>query len=81
MNSFPWWGSVILAIGSYYGLKYGSHYVLAPNSPLFGLIPLFAPLSAMGFLLLAGKQLYDSDGKPSPSSPESPDTSETDKEE
>lgn len=81
MISFPWWGSVFLAIGAYCGLKYGTPYIIAPDSPLSGLIPLFAPLCAMGLLLLAGKQLYDNDGGQKNSPPEGSDSLETDKDE
>jgi hypothetical protein len=63
MKNFPWWGSVLLAILTYCGLKYGSARIIATDSALGGLVPLFAPLAAMGFLLLAGKQLYDTDHK------------------
>lgn len=65
-NRFPWWGSIILAILGYTGLKYGVPKLITEDSalaPLVGLVPLLAPLLAIGFLLLAGKQLYDSDGE------------------
>ncbi len=81
MKKFPWWGSVLLAIASYFGLKNGAQYILAEDSPLFGLIPLFAPLIAMGFLLLAGKQLYDDEGVQTPPSDENPDSYEKEKQE
>lgn len=58
---FPWWGSVLLAVISYSGLKYGLPRLVDHSSPLIALVPMLAPLSAMGFLLLAGKQLYDTD--------------------
>lgn len=61
MIRFPWWGSVILAIIGYIGLKYGVVYLLEPESRLSGLLPQFAPVVAMGLLLLAAKQLYDND--------------------
>ena len=59
MKGFPWWGSVLLAILAYCGLKYGVRELLPPGHRLIGLFQLFAPLAAMAFLLLAGKQLYD----------------------
>lgn len=61
MIRFPWWGSVILAIIGYIGLKYGVVYLLEPENRLSGLLPQFAPVVAMGLLLLAAKQLYDND--------------------
>jgi hypothetical protein len=63
MRRFPWWGSVLLAILSYFGLKHGSLQIIAADSALADLLPLFAPLASMGFLLLAGKQLYDTEHK------------------
>ena len=59
MSRFPWWISVVLAIGSYYGCKYGLVRIVGAEAPLAGLFELFAPIIAMGFLLLAAKQLYD----------------------
>ena len=59
MSRFPWWISVLLAIGSYYGCKYGLVSIVGEEAPLAGLFELFAPIIAMGFLLLAAKQLYD----------------------
>ncbi len=61
MSRFPWWCSVLLAILTYCGLKYGAPKIVAGDNTLAGLLPLFAPLAAMGFLLLAGKQLYDTE--------------------
>lgn len=61
MNRFPWWGSVLLAILAYYGLKFGVKELLPEDHRLTGLFQLFAPLTAMALLLLAGKQLYDHD--------------------
>lgn len=74
MNRFPWWGSVLLAILAYWGLKYGVRELLSEEHRLTGLLQLFAPLAAMALLLLAGKQLYDhdgeADGKPEDESPD-----------
>jgi len=59
-----WWVSVLLAIAAYCGLNYLVPELCPANSPLFNLCqaaPTFAPLAAMPFLLLAAKQLYDSD--------------------
>ncbi len=56
---FPWWVSILLAIASYYSCKYGLVTIVGEEAPLTGLFELFAPIIAMGFLLLAAKQLYD----------------------
>ena len=61
MSRFPWWGSVLLAILAYCSLKYGVIQLLPAEKRIVALSQLLAPLSAMGFLLLAGKQLYDND--------------------
>lgn len=60
----PWWISVLLAIGSYCTLKF-----VVPELPLTNITlqklaqaaPSFAPLATIPFLLLAAKQLYDTD--------------------
>ena len=60
----PWWVSVLLAIMSYCSLKYLVPELHLPNPTLEKLshaAPSFAPLAAIPFLLLAAKQLYDSD--------------------
>ncbi|MFV0437090.1 MAG: hypothetical protein ACK5PS_06835 [Desulfopila sp.] len=56
---WPWWLSVGLAIASYCLLKYGASALLPGDHRLTGLLPLLAPLAAIGLLLLAAKQLYD----------------------
>lgn len=60
----PWWVSVLLAIVSYCALKYLIPE-LQPTSPtlkiLFQAAPSFAPIVTIPFLLLAAKQLYDTD--------------------
>lgn len=61
MIRFPWWGSVLLAIATYYGCKHGIPQFLGEDHRLADLGQLLAPITAMGFLLLAGKQLYDGD--------------------
>jgi hypothetical protein len=64
MKYFPWWAAIIAAVISYTGLKYGVAKVSQPGSllaPLAAIIPTLAPLAAIGFLLLAAKQLYDGD--------------------
>lgn len=61
MNRFPWWFSVLLAILCYYSLKYGLPQLIAADERLSDLLSLLAPISAIGFLLLAAKQLYDGD--------------------
>lgn len=62
-TNWPWWLSLLLAVITYAGLKYG-----LAGSPLAKL----APLVAIGFLLLAAKQLYDGDPiqQPSPDEPQ-----------
>ncbi|HBG21161.1 MAG TPA: hypothetical protein DDY32_18310 [Desulfobulbaceae bacterium] len=63
---FPWWGSVLLAIVCYCTLNYlvpqfePAHPVLAE---LVKAAPFFAPIVAIPLLLLAAKQLYDTDKK------------------
>ena len=59
MKRFPWWGSVILAVAAYYGLKYGIPKFMPIDSSTARFLALLAPLAAMALLLLAGKQLYD----------------------
>lgn len=63
MIRLPWWGSVIIAALGYIALKYGAVQLLEPENRLSGLLPQFAPVFAMGFLLLAAKQLYDDPDK------------------
>ena len=63
-NRVPWWVSVLLAIGSYCSLKYIAPELHLENPALQKLsqaAPSFAPLVTIPFLLLAAKQLYDSD--------------------
>lgn len=73
MSRLPWWGSVLLAVAVYCGLKYGLPSLLPDDHRLLGLLELLAPLAAMALLLFAGKQLYDhppisgdADREPSP---------------
>lgn len=60
----PWWLSVLLAVICYCTLKYLVPQ-LQPTSPalakLFQAAPSFAPIVAIPLLLLAAKQLYDTD--------------------
>ncbi len=70
MKRFPWWGSVILAIITYYGLKYGLATYLGDTAPLVRFARLLAPILTVGFLLLAAKQLYDDDAEEPPPSDE-----------
>lgn len=60
----PWWVSVLLAILCYCTLKYLVPQ-LQPASPglarLFQAAPSFAPIVTIPLLLLAAKQLYDTD--------------------
>ncbi len=71
---FPWWISVLFAIGSYYLLKYVVPNLTPGNTTLQKLVqaaPAFAPLATIPFLLLAAKQLYDTDiKKEEPEQPE-----------
>lgn len=68
---FPWWLSLLIAIGSYCTLKYILPTIQTTHPVLQHLTkaaPILAPIIAILFLLLAAKQLYDSD------LPTSPDT-------
>ena len=62
MKGIPWWFHVLLAIVCYNGLKYGlpalSKTVVAVQ-PFLELLPTAAPLSAIVFLLIAAKELYE----------------------
>ena len=60
----PWWVSVLLAIVTYCSLKFLVPELHLQNPTLQKLsqaAPSFAPLVTIPFLLLAAKQLYDSD--------------------
>lgn len=60
----PWWVSVLLAIASYCTLKFAVPELPLTNVTLQKLAqaaPTFAPLATIPFLLLAAKQLYDTD--------------------
>jgi hypothetical protein len=60
----PWWGSILMAILVYCGLMYGVPELHLSNPTLQMLAqaaPSFAPILAIPWLLLAGKQLYDND--------------------
>lgn len=56
---WPWWFSVLLSILSYTGLKYGLPLIAGEEVLPEEFLKMLAPLTAMGFLLLAAKQLYD----------------------
>ena len=59
-----WWVSILLAITAYMGLKYLIPGLGQEGSSFFTLCqaaPKFAPLAAIPFLLLAAKQLYDTE--------------------
>jgi hypothetical protein len=63
-NRIPWWVSVLMAIGSYCCLKFivpELHLEDPTLQKLSQAAPSFAPLVTIPFLLLAAKQLYDSD--------------------
>jgi hypothetical protein len=58
---FPWWGSVCLAVVSYVSLTYGVPLIAHEHPELQQLsqfAPSLAPIITIGFLLLAGQQLY-----------------------
>ncbi len=55
----PWWLSALLAVFSYYFLKYLSPDFLPTN--LGNFMPTLAPIIAMGFLLHSGAMLYEGD--------------------
>jgi hypothetical protein len=60
----PWWINILLAIGSYCGLKFivpELHFTHPTLQSLAQAAPAFAPLATIPFLLLAAKQLYDVD--------------------
>ena len=60
----PWWGSVLLSIFFYCGLKYGFPELQLADPGMQKLAqaaPSFAPILAIPFLLLAAKQLYETD--------------------
>lgn len=57
----PWWLSALLAVCSYYFLKYLSSEFLPPN--LGNFMPTLAPIIAMGFLLHSAAMLYEGDKK------------------
>ena len=60
----PWWVSILMAIGSYCSLKFvvpGLHLTDPAWHKLSQAAPSFAPLVTIPFLLLAAKQLYDTD--------------------
>jgi len=64
-----WWVSVLLAIASYYCLKYLAPQLQFTNRTLQNLAvaaPGLAPMAAIVFLLLAAIRLYDTDDKESP---------------
>lgn len=64
IRHIPWWVSIICAITTYCTLKYILPD-LAPGSQklndLFQFGPVAAPVLTIPFLLLAAKQLYDTD--------------------
>ena len=63
---FPWWGSILLAVVSYCALRYLVPLLQPAHPPLARLVdaaPFFAPIVAIPLLLLAAKQLYDTDKK------------------
>lgn len=65
-HRFPWWGSVLLAIVCYCILKYLVPQFQPAHPALAKLVhaaPFFAPIVAIPLLLLAAKQLYDTDKK------------------
>ncbi len=61
MKKIAWWHSVIAATLFYYGLKYWIPDLFEATEQTRDFLELLAPISAMGLLLLAAKQLYDTD--------------------
>ncbi len=60
----PWWASILMAIVFYCALKYGIPRLYLTHPALQQLAqaaPTFAPILAIPWLLLAAKQLYDTD--------------------
>ena len=60
----PWWASIICAIATYCTLKYIVPEIHPGNEMLenlFQMGPVAAPVLTIPFLLLAAKQLYDTD--------------------
>lgn len=60
----PWWVSIVCAIGTYCTLKYVLPELAPTNQKLkelFQLGPVVAPVLTIPFLLLAAKQLYDTE--------------------
>jgi hypothetical protein len=60
----PWWGSILVATAVYCGLKYGIPELQFDNPILQHLgqaAPSFAPILTIPWLLLAAKQVYDTD--------------------
>lgn len=56
---WPWWVSVLLAVVSYTGVKYGIPALFGSEALPEEFLKLVAPITAIGFLLLSAKQLYD----------------------
>jgi hypothetical protein len=80
---FPWWVNVLLAIGSYCMLKFAVPGLSLNNVSLQKLVqaaPTFAPIVTIPFLLLAAKQLYDTDiEEDKPHQPDSDDQNKPEK--
>ena len=60
----PWWASVLLAIVSYYCLKYLAPQLQFTSQTLQNIAmaaPGLAPIAAIVFLLLGAMRLYDTD--------------------
>jgi hypothetical protein len=68
----PWWVSILLAVCCYCGLKYAVP-LLHPASPFLQKLalaaPSFAPIVTIPLLLLAAKQLYDTNDPPENNTP------------
>ncbi len=64
VRRIPWWVSIVCAIGTYCSLKYIVPEIQTTNetlSNLFEMGPIAAPVLTIPLLLLAAKQLYDTD--------------------
>lgn len=75
----PWWVSILLAIASYYCLKYLAPQLQFTNETLQNFAaaaPGLAPIAAAVFLLIAAFRLYDKDGEESTEEPEEKNSKE-----
>ena len=79
VKRIPWWVSIIAAITTYCTLKYVVPELSPANEKvqdIFQLGPVVAPVLTIPFLLLAAKQLYDTDLPEEKSSEAKPEDTE-----